>query len=84
MNTKINQTEKYYSTSDLAIAACLSLFVLLEDVDNSDVKKTIFIFKQSNELKELLSKYWAGQLKVDPLAYFNELKRLKSIIYGSR
>ena len=84
MNTKINKTEEYYSTSDLATAACLSLFVLLEDVDNSDSKKTIFIFKKSDELNELLNKYWTGQLKVDPLAYFNELKKLKSIIYGSR
>lgn len=77
----MNITE-YYSTSDLALAASISLFSPVEKIDSSDSKRIIFIFKQSQELDQLVDMYWRGEMKVDPQQYFNQLKVIKSRIYS--
>ncbi len=72
----------YYKTSDLALAASISLYSPVEKIDSTDSKRIIFIFKQSQELTQLVDMYWRGEMKVDPQQYFNQLKVIKSRIYS--
>lgn len=74
--------DNYYKTSDLALAASLSLYSPVNTIDSTDSKRIIFIFKQSQELDQLVDMYWRGEMKVDPQQYFNQLKVIKSRIYS--
>lgn len=74
--------DNYYKTSDLALAASLSLYSPVNTIDSTDSKRIIFIFKQSQELDQLVDMYWRGEMKVDPQQYFNQLKIIKSRIYS--
>jgi hypothetical protein len=73
----------YYSTSDLALATALSLWFPIETIDKTtDPHRAIFLFKRDEELDRLLEAYWRRELKVEPQAYFNQLKLIKSRLYS--
>jgi hypothetical protein len=76
---KIND---YYSTSDLALATALSLWFPVEAIDKTNPHKAIFLFKRNEELDQLLEAFWRRELKVEPQAYFNQLKAIKSRLYS--
>lgn len=74
--------DKYYYSSDLALATTISLWYPLEAIDrNQDSNKARFIFKRDEQLDKLIESYWKGELKVNPLAYFQQLKSIKSRLY---
>lgn len=72
---------KFYSTSDLALATAISLFFPLEAIDKTNTSKSQFIFKREQGIDELIESYWKNELKVSPLTYFTQLKTLKSRLY---
>jgi hypothetical protein len=72
----------YYTTSDLALATAVSFWYTLESVDKTNPQKVVFLFKRDEELDQLVESFWRGALKVDPQAYFNRLKVIKSRIYA--
>lgn len=74
----------YYATSDLALTAAISLFYTIEDIDHTDPRKIQFLFKKDSNLDQLVKDFWNGKLKLNPLAYFNQLKIIKARIYGER
>jgi hypothetical protein len=78
---KIND---YYSTSDLALATALSLWFPVEAIDKTNPHKAIFLFKRNEELDQLIETYWRRELKVEPQAYFAQLKAIKARLYGER
>jgi hypothetical protein len=78
----MNNNENYYSTSDLALSAAISLWYPLESIDKTNPQKVTFLFKRDDELDQLVEAFWRGSLKVDPQAYFNQLKAIKSRIYA--
>lgn len=80
MKTKIQEND-FYRTSDLACAAAVSLFVPLDSVDKTDRRRAFFIFERTNELDELLETFWKGTLQVEPRAYFDQIKALKTRLY---
>lgn len=73
-----------YKTSDLALAATLSLFHSIESVDRADLQRVVFVFKRSQELDKLVEDYWSGSLKIEPQKYFTQLKNIKTRIYAGR
>lgn len=73
-----------YSTSDLALATTISLFYPVEALDRQNPHKAQFLFKRNEELDQLIEAYWKGELKVNPAAYFQQLKIIKSRLYGER
>lgn len=77
-----NTTQEFFRTADLALcgALCVLGFVV-EEVDRVDTRRSVFIFRSSDELREVVSGYWRGELRVEPQAYFNQLKVLKARIY---
>lgn len=82
MTIKITQTEgQFYKTADLACATALSLFVQIQDIDKSNPRRALFVFGRSLELNQKIEQYHRGALKVEPLAYFNHLKALKTRLY---
>jgi len=80
MNKKL--TTNYYSTSDLGLAATLSLWCQIEGIDRTNPHKAVFLFKRDEELNQLLEAYWRRELKVEPQTYFNQLKAIKARLYS--
>ena len=74
----------YYSTSDLALATTLSLFYSLETIDRTNPRKAQFLFKRDENLNQLIENFWRGQLKVNPIVYFNQKKMIKARLYGEK
>lgn len=77
----ISDTAEFYQTSDLACAAALSLFAPLEDVDKSEPRRAYFIFKNTRTLERLVDKFRKRELQVEPRAYFDQIKALKTRLY---
>ena len=71
----------FYRTSDLALATALSLWMPIQDIDKENPRKAQFLFEQNEKLDELIKKYWQGKLKVEPQAYFNQLRIIKARLY---
>ena len=84
MNQQKLNANNYYSTSDLALATALSLFYALETIDRTNPRKAQFLFKRDENLNQLIENFWRGQLKVNPIVYFNQLKMIKARLYGEK
>lgn len=78
---KIDDT---YSTSDLALATALALFLPVEAIGRQNPHKAQFLFKRTDELDKLIDTYWHGEMRVEPQAYFNSLKSIKARLYSER
>ena len=74
-------TNHMYQTSDLACAAAISLFENLESIDKSDSRRAYFIFARTARLESILSKFQKRKLMVEPRAYFDQIKALKTRLY---
>jgi len=85
INMKTSSTDQnYYFTNDLGLACTISLFYPIWAVDKSNPPKAQFVFKRESGLGELLESYWSNTLHVSPLAYFQQLKIIKSRLYEQR
>lgn len=74
----------FYQSSDLALVCTLSLFYPIEAIDRTNPRKATFLFKRDEQLDELLESYWRRELKVEPQAYFSQLKAVKARLYAER
>lgn len=71
----------YFETSDLSLASALLFFGFkLESLERSNPKAS-FIFQRTEYLDETIQGFWAGELKVEPKAFFNCIKEIKSRLY---
>lgn len=82
MTQKKSTENNFWLTSDLPLATVISLFYPLEAIDRQNPRKAQFIFKRNAKLDELIEKYWKGELKVEPQAYFNALRIIKARLYS--
>jgi len=73
----------FYLTSDLSLAATLSLFFPLVEIDKSNGRKAVFLFRKSAELEELVESYFQNAIKVVPRAYYNQLRDIKARLYSN-
>lgn len=78
---KTIQQNGIYQTSDLACAAALSLFLPLHDVDKRDPRRAQFIFERTAELEQIVAEFQRRELSVEPRAYFDQIKALKTRLY---
>jgi hypothetical protein len=83
MTSQNIRENNYYRTSDLNLAAVLSLDVPIEKVDRQNPAKILFLFAESEQLRHLVDEFWKGQLRVEPKLYFSQLKNIKTRIYNS-
>ena len=78
-----NQSNQF-KTSDLSLCATLVYYgYAIEKIDKTNPRKAEFIIKQNDQLDKILQDFWNYQLKVEPKAYFNFLKELKSRLYSN-
>jgi len=62
-----------------------TLYALGEKLDSteSDGRVLFFIFENKSKCEELVKKYYANDLKVNPRALFDSFRTIKSILFGS-
>ena len=73
-----------YSTSDLALATAISLWYPIDVIDRQNPHKATFLFKRNERLDETIEAYWRRELKVEPQAYFDQLRTIKTRLYSER
>ena len=81
MNQQLNK--HYYQTSDLSLATTISLFSPIEDIDRSNPRKAVFIFRKTPELEKLIDQYFRNEIKISPQTYFNQLRVVKARLYAN-
>ncbi len=77
-----HEQNSLYSTSDMSLAAVLSLQFPIITVDRSNPRKALFFFSDTQQLQKITKKFWDNTLSVEPKAYFQSIKLLKSRIYS--
>lgn len=77
---------EYYETSDLSLATTLSLNHTIVEVrrEYPNSKKAVFIFEDSDDLRDMADGFWKETLQVSPLKYFNQLRMVKARLYENR
>jgi hypothetical protein len=80
--SKILKENDRLESSDLALCVTLCCYGYQIESINRQGPKAIFEIKMDEKLDGLIKKYWAHQLKVDPLSFFNFLKEIKTRIYN--
>jgi hypothetical protein len=77
-----DDTNFFLKTSDLALATALSVLgVAVEAMQQTDSERMNFIFTKSDKVQDIVNRFWRGELLIEPQAYFNQLKVLKTRIY---
>jgi len=83
MKSEILNTNNYYRTSDLALVVAMSLSFPIEALERESSGKVYFLFRKNNEgFEDTLQKYWSRELRIEPQAFFNQLKVIKARIYS--
>lgn len=77
-------TDEHFSSSDLALVTTLSLFFPIETIDQVRPNKSFFLFRRQEHLNKLIEQYWRGEIRVEPQAYFTQLKRIKARLYDTQ
>lgn len=74
---------KYFECRDLGLAAALvTASYPIDHLDRHDSSKVKFVFSRDDGMDDVIQLYWANELKLSLLAYFNNLKMLKNRIYS--
>lgn len=72
-----------WTTYDLGVSAALLCSGFeLTSLDRSNPRKTLFIFRHAKKIDETANAYLADRLKLNARAFFDQLKALKSRLYG--
>jgi len=70
-----------FSTSELPLAALLLYKGYKLTIVDKHNPRSVFIFEQSEQLDQSVQEFWANEARVEPLAFFNSIKAIKSRIY---
>lgn len=77
-------TNSFYQTSDLTLAGVLCVSGYLpERTEKLNEVRSVFVFRNTPELTELVNAYWRGETRVEPQAYWAQIKALKARLYQS-
>lgn len=78
-NTNINPDD-YLISHDLPLVAYISMWYPIEAIDKSS-PRVEFIFKRNDKMDDLVQSFWKREVRIEPLAYFNQIKVIKSRLY---
>lgn len=83
MGVDLNDPAVVWTTYDLGIAAALLCagFELLA-LDRANKRKVLFVFRKEKNIDTAANAYLADSLQVNARAFFDQLKALKSRLYG--
>ncbi len=73
--------QQFYKTSDLGLVTTLSLYFPVRAIDRSNPRKVLFLFDITDELNNLVDKFWRSEVIVEPQAFTNQMKNIKTRIY---
>jgi len=76
--------EDLYQSSDFALVTSLSLFSPIIRLDTDNAGRVIFSFNKTEQLEEIVKDYWNGDLRVDPIRFYSQLKTVKSRLRSIR
>lgn len=76
-----NKNENTIKISDLCLAVVVSLYFPIVRIDKSNPKRAEFVFNHTKDLEEFINAYWSGSTSIEPKAFFNQLKTIKSMLY---
>ena len=72
----------YFKTSDISLCNTLTTYGYnIESIDKTNPSKAEFLIKRDEKLDDLIQSYFARRLRVEPMAFFNNLKIIKTRIY---
>ena len=75
---------EYFESSNLSLVGTLCVFgAAIEGVNRNDGHRAIFYIKHEKGLERLVQAFYARELKVEPLAYYNALRDVKSRLYAT-
>lgn len=74
--------QKPFAINDIALAAAVVCFHPLVGVEKSPLnpQKAVFLFEDSEQVRELADKFWRKDLFVEASEYFSNIKFLKGRI----
>jgi hypothetical protein len=75
---KTFSSKDFYLSSYLMVNDCNLLDNLVED------GVTTFVFEMNEEVKRLIGNYYSLKSKVEPMAYSQAIRTLKSVIHASK
>ena len=78
---KILPIDEMYQTADMACAAALSLFFPIEAVDRTNGRRVYFSFRRTPDLDAFVTAYWKNEISVEPRAFFDSIKAIKTRLY---
>jgi len=85
MEMEIIRKKDFYRTADLALVTVLSLSFPIEAIDrNPDTRKAYFLFRKESGMDEIAEAFWKRELKIEPQAFFNQLRTIKARLYGEK
>ena len=75
---------KTYSTKDFYLSSYLIAngSTLLDNIVEDGV--TTFVFENNDEVKRLIGNYYSLKSKVEPMAYGQAIRTLKSVLHASK
>ena len=77
--------ELYYESSDLAIVAALSMRFPVESIERlPNSNKVIFYFNLTPLLIKAVEEFRRTLMRVEPQAYFSQLKVIKNWVYEGK
>lgn len=83
MNESLRQTSTEFKTRDLYLAVVLkSSSVPIVRVE-SNGPRAVFVFKDSDRLDEISTKFFNRELRLEPRCLFNEWRSLKSMAFAA-
>ncbi|OGM28180.1 hypothetical protein A2962_05285 [Candidatus Woesebacteria bacterium RIFCSPLOWO2_01_FULL_39_61] len=75
--------KNYYQTNSLAIASYLiSTGYRLVEVKADNNTHKIFVFEKTPDLLQNIDLFNSLEARIEPMAYFNSLRYLKSVIHS--
>jgi len=75
----------FYYTNDVDLASALVCqHFELVSIDKINDRKVTFIFKNQKGITEAIDDFWTNRMAVQPLAFANARKNLKSRIFAMR
>lgn len=83
MNTSQLKLAETFVTSDLNLATVLSLSFVLEGIDRTNPQRALFMFRRDQNLDRLIEMFWRKELRIEPQEYFQQLKIIKTRLYGN-
>ena len=79
---KLLRNNDYLKTNELSLVATLQVLGYgIEDIEKNSNGKATFLIERDSQIDDIIKSFWLRRLAVEPLAFFESLKIIKSRIY---